>query len=67
MLKSNVAKVDTSVQIKVADILKGTKYETGNQKKTLEASVFKEFEKMNSVKASRQKVDINNFDVNTLI
>ena len=67
MLKSNVAKVDTSVQIKVADILKGTKYETGNQKKTLEASVFKEFEKMNSVKASHQKVDINNFDVNTLI
>ena len=53
--------------VRVQDVLEGTEYETGNKKKTLEASVFKEFDKMNAARQqTKVDVDINNFNPNTL-
>lgn len=62
------SKPRTSVeQVKVQDILSGTEYEDGNKKKALEASVFAEFDKMNSrKKAPNVNVSIESFDINSL-
>ena len=45
MLRNNIPRIDSS-NVKVAEILANTRYSEGNRKKTLEAEVFRDFDKL---------------------
>ena len=64
---SNNAPFSHTDNVRTQDILEDTEYSSGNKKKTLEASVFAEFDKMNGIKKKAATgIDINNFNPNTL-
>ena len=64
---SNNAPFSHTDNVRAQDILEDTEYSSGNKKKTLEASVFAEFDKMNGIKKKAATgIDINNFNPNTL-
>ena len=64
---SNNAPFTHTDKVRAQDILEDTEYSSGNKKKTLEASVFAEFDKMNGIKKKAATgIDINNFNPNTL-
>lgn len=62
MLRNNISRTNT-LPLKAADLLVGTRYEDGNQKKTLEAEVFRDFDNLAGgagIKASKQPSVIDN-------
>ena len=71
MLRNNTPRISQD-NVKAADILDGTRYADGNQKKTLEAEVFRDFDRLSGtagIKATRQPSAIDNEvlqEINTL-
>ena len=67
MIDNALSENHTIVSVRAQDLLENTEYSSGNKKKTLEASVFAEFDKMNNInRENKAKVDINNFNPNSL-